>query len=194
MTRLCACLLLAGLAGCGDASSPDRKISPRRRRRPGPKAVTSLQKPDIQSATSLERLGASITRIEGKVVMVNFQRTEITDAEMVHLADLSHLKSLDLYSSLVSDAGLVHLANLDSLQSLGLGKTRITDAGFVHLLELRNLQTLNLNGTRVTDAGLVHLAGFQQLRSLNLVGTSISDNGLVQLKTMTELQTLSLPS
>ena len=106
------------IAGCGEGSSPPPNDSQAK----------------AASLAALKKLGAYIRRDEqGEVVEVNLMNTQITDA------------------------GLVHLKELTELQTLFLGDTQITDAKLVRLKGLNNLQELYLTGTKVTDAGVADL-------------------------------------
>jgi hypothetical protein len=100
------------------------------------------------------------------VDFVYLSGTQVTDAVLVHLKDLTKLQSLHLSDTRVTDAGLVHLKDLTNFQSLGLFGTQVTDAGLVHLKDLTKLQSLGLCGTQVTDAGLMHLKDLTKLQSL----------------------------
>ncbi len=57
----------------------------------------------------------------------------------------------------VTDARLKHLSQLTSLQSLNLRNTQITDAGLENLKGLTGLRSLDLRGTQITDAGAKQL-------------------------------------
>jgi hypothetical protein len=56
-----------------------------------------------------------------------------------------------------TDADLVHLVELTQLQELHLSGTRVTDAGLMHLRRLTQLQWLYLDGTQATDTGVARL-------------------------------------
>jgi len=118
----------------------------------------------------------------------------ITDAGLVHLKGLTELEFLGLSGTNISDAGLVNLKGLTKLEFLGLSSTKISDAGLVHLKRLTSLKTLYLFGTQISDAGLDHLKGLNSLNRLELAGTKISDAGLVHLKGLTSLKRLGLDS
>jgi len=56
--------------------------------------------------------------------------TQISDAGLEHLRELSSLKGLNLSGTQIGDAGLEHLQGLTSLEFLELGFiTNVTDAG-----------------------------------------------------------------
>ena len=99
------------------------------------------------------------------------------------LSDLDNLQSLELDRTQVTDAGLLHLSGLTNLKTLDLRRTRITDAGLVHLKGVTNLRLLDLSGCQnITDAGLVHIKGMTKLKNLNLYRTQVTDTGTAELK------------
>ena len=86
------------------------------------------------SVARLEDKGAKITKNEqGEVVEVDLYGTQITDAGLVHLKDLTNLQRLYLDQTQVTDAGLVHLKGLTTLTVLDIKNTPITDAGVAEL-------------------------------------------------------------
>src|SRR5258708_1983296 len=89
-----------------------------------------------------------------EVRIVNLGDTQVKDAALAHLQELTELESLWLDGTQVTDTGLVHLQGLTGLQSLCLDHTQITDSGLAHLQGLPGLKKLWLDGTQVTDAGL----------------------------------------
>ena len=162
--RVLVVVLLVGIAGCGDGSSPPAQTA------------------DADPFAALAKIGAEIKRDDqGEVVEVNLALTKITDADLVHLKGLTKLQTLGLAHTKVTDGGLVHLKGLAKLQTLNLMRTKITDAGLVHLKGLTGLQTLGLP-SQITDAGLVHLKGMTNLTYLNLAMTKITDAGIADLK------------
>jgi hypothetical protein len=108
--------------------------------------------------SSTTRPARSIPRIWVEhVASVDCRSGEMTDAGMVHLAELTRLESICLDSTQVSDAGLVQLNGLRHVKWLSLTDTRVSDAGLVHLKELTTLHWLWLDGTQVSDAGEAEL-------------------------------------
>lgn len=126
------------------------------------------------------------------VTVVYLSDTQVGDAELASLQDLTSLEDVYLCNTQVSDAGLVRLTRLAGLRGLDLMNTRISDAGLECLTDLSQLQWLNLEGTVVTDAALPGLSKLTGLQGLDLSNTRVSDAGLVHLKTMSHLQSLSL--
>lgn len=127
-----------------------------------------------------------------KVAEVSITGTQVTDAELAHLQNLTGLQEIYLYGTRLTDAGLDHLKHLTSLQELELNHNQVTDTGLAHLKEMIGLQRLGLSGTQVTDAGLAHLQGLMGLQRLALDHTQITDAGLPHLQKLTELESLSL--
>ena len=155
-----------------------------------PEAIAALEP---EAITALRKLGAYIKHNgQRQVIHVNFMKTQITDAGMVHLTGLSNLKRLSLNRCDITDAGLVHLKGLTQLQTLGLDSNNITDAGLVHLKSLTGLRFLGIGSNKITGEGLVHLKALTGLQGLNIGSENITDAGLAHLKALTGLQTLSL--
>lgn len=106
----------------------------------------------------------------------------LDDGQLERLAPLApSLVWLNLSGTAVTDAGLVHLAQLAQLRRLNLSRTAVTDAGLAQLGGLGALEVLNLYGTGVTDAGLAHLHGLASLTKLYLWETAVSDAGVAAL-------------
>ena len=90
----------------------------------------------------------------------------------------------------MTDDQLVHVANLQGVTSLNLKRTQITSEGLVHLKKMTSLQLLHLELTAVGDQGMEHLAGLEKLKYLNLYGTEVTDKTLAQLASLRNLQRL----
>jgi hypothetical protein len=82
---------------------------------------------------------------------------ELSDAELIHISNLSRLEELDLHRSPVTDARLAYLEGLTDLQSLILFHTQISDSGLVRLNRMHRLRTLSIENTSVTDSGAAAL-------------------------------------
>jgi len=107
---------------------------------------------------------------------------EATDADLVHLRELTGLGYLRLRNTQVSDAGLVHLKGLTNLGMLDLGNTQVTDRGLLHVRGLTSLQSLWLEETQVSDAGVAHLKGLARLGFLVLSDTQVTEAGVQELQ------------
>ncbi len=142
---------------------------------------------------------------------------EPTDADLVHLKGLRHLKLLYLDGGHITDDGLKHLQNLTELRMLVLGINPIKGEGLKHLSRLRNLQHLDLSRTQVTDDHLIslknligleridlpgnpqlsgsfleHVADLPHLKELVLRRSGVTDSALVHLQGAKKLQVLML--
>ena len=118
-----------------------------------------------------------------KEANLRLQSTNITDAALAPIKDVTSLIDLNLATTKVTDAGLAHLKTLRHLQRLHLELTGVTDAGLDNLKALTNLTYLNLFGTKVTDVGLEKLKGLKYLRAVYVWQTKVSEAGAKKLKT-----------
>ncbi len=177
------------LSGCGP--SKEQQASD------GDQALDATDPEGLQAAAiaAIEKLGGEVGVDDAGVVRtIDLCDTQITDAGLEHLEELTDLKWLDLSGTQVTDAGLEHLKGLTNLEGLhrleGLTKlwelhlegTRVTDAGLAHLKGLRRLRFLWLRGTQVTDAGLEHLQGLTSLERLHLNNTQVTDEGVQKFR------------
>ena len=94
-----------------------------------------------------------------KTTRVWLNDTAVTDSDLILIAQLPNLETLDLGISQVSDTGLSHLRNLKCLEELSLDKSRITDAGLIHLVELKSLRTVHLEGRNESRPAFVTSVG-----------------------------------
>jgi Leucine-rich repeat (LRR) protein len=113
--------------------------------------------------------------------LVELDHTRVTDADLIHLRSLHHLRTLYLWGTKIGDEGIANIANLKELRRLGLQRTLITDAGVERLRRLKNLDTLNLAETRVTDECVKYLVGLKKLTYLDLSYTRVSARGIARL-------------
>ena len=196
MKRLLSLLLVMGMVGCGGGDEGPPAGEAALPATPSNSQVKVDESPaqaaEAKAVAALEQLGVKIERnSEGAVVgIINFG-TKITDVGLVHLKELTNLKTLWLPTQ-ITDTGLVHISELTNLEEVNLELTHVTDAGLVHLKGLTNLEHLNLQRTKITDAGLSHLSELTKLSTLQLYGSKASDAGLVHLEEMTNLQELWL--
>ncbi|MEX0728701.1 MAG: M56 family metallopeptidase [Planctomycetaceae bacterium] len=107
----------------------------------------------------------------------------VTDELLKHIANSNSLAHFSLFGTHdVTDAGMVHLANLKQLQELSLADANITDAGIQNLSKLENLIVLDLRGTKITNGGLMHFQNLKKLDRLIVLGTNVDENGADRLK------------
>lgn len=126
----------------------------------------------------------NILRAVPSLEFLDCKDTDLTDADMAYIGQLSELKNLVLSGTSITDAGLVHLKGLTHLAYLELDGTQLTDAGLNSLSTLPRLAFLHLRNTKVTDAGLAHLENVKTLAFLSLDGTAVTDTGLVNLQNL----------
>ena len=116
----------------------------------------------IRSKAAADAPAAARTKISAAWVKALGGKADLTDGQ---------LKAIDFSSTQVSDAQLSHLASLSALEKLDLQVTQVGDLGLTSLQKLTNLKELNLSNTSVSDAGLAKLAPLSHLRVLRLPGT-----------------------
>jgi Leucine-rich repeat (LRR) protein len=108
---------------------------------------------------------------------------KFSNAFLTPLKDLkSSLVHLNLRGQDVTDAQMVHLKDLTNLARLHLENTKVTDKGLEQIKGLTNLVYLNLYGDNITDAGLVNLEGMKKLKNVYLWQTKVTDAGAAKLK------------
>ena len=163
MKHLLGLLLVMGIAGCGGGSEGDAPPAGETASPATPKSSqVEVDEPPAQAAddavAALKKLRAKIERNEqGEVIGVSIASRKFTDADLVHLKELTSLETLNLRSTKITDAGLVHLKPLSNLETLYLTGTKINDAGLAHLKGLPGLRRLVVNNTQVTYAGVTEL-------------------------------------
>ena len=108
--RLVAGALLIFVTGCGDPYTPAQK-----------QAIMKLQ----------ERGARILFRGNGFEVILN--QTSATDADLQYVAQLKHVKALDVSNTQITDDGLKHLEKLDSLEVVTLDNTKVTPEGVERL-------------------------------------------------------------
>ena len=119
----------------------------------------------------------------------------LTGKGFVYLKDMSSLRDLALYFTMIDDESLAHLKYLTSLESLRFVLDKgIFGEGLVHLRNLPSLHFLWFGIVPIEDSGLKNLKGMSQLETLGLGSTQVTDEGLTYIKDLTGLKTLFLPS
>ena len=71
-------------------------------------------------------------------------RTEVTNAGLKELKDLTNLAALDLSGTKATDAGLKEIRELKKLSILSLDNRQVTDVGLKELSDLKSLTALRL--------------------------------------------------
>jgi len=163
-------LAAAGLLGAQDKEKPQH---------------TAAEKDAIAKLQKLNVLVLDIAQIDAHLDVNYLQKdAKFSDEFLIPLKDLkTSLVWLNLRGQDVTDAQLVHLKDLSGLTRLHLENTKITDKGLEQLKGLTNLEYLNLYGDPgVTDAGLVNLEGMKKLKNLYVWQTKVTEPGAAKLK------------
>ena len=138
---------------------------------------------DQEMIAAIRKVGGTVRVLEqGWEVEFHLSGRSLTDDQLIHVAQLNGVTSLNLKRTKITSAGLVHLKEMTSLQLLHLELTAINDQGMEHLAGLKELKYLNLYGTEVTDKTLAQLAGLKNLQRLYVWQTGVTDQGVTKLK------------
>ncbi len=119
-------------------------------------------------------------------------RSDIGDAQIARLMQLTQLKWLALSGTAVTDQAAQQLSTLPHLQRLWLGTTQVTDRALQSLANCETLTHLAIEGTAVSDAGLARIAALPRLKFLSLGSPYISADGLSRLGQTNMLEELHL--
>ena len=106
---------------------------------------------------------------EKNVVRLFLHGMKLSPEEFADLCALKHLQTLNLCRSNVSDADLVHLRQCTNLTHLNLSSTEVTDVAIDTILEIENLKTLCLLDVNISLAGIDKLMQRNQNRQVPLV-------------------------
>ena len=128
----------------------------------------------------------------GTLKTLDLQHTEITDAALQTVAELTALESLNLAGTAIRGSGLIHLSTLNKLQHLDLSETKVGPEHLQALGALISLRTIQVPKAAITDEVLTALGRLPHLQSLDLAKTSITDRGLESLTQLKSLETLDL--
>jgi len=130
---------------------------------------------------------------QGNIIELDLTSSWVTDGDLAKVAQMRHLRKLDLSHTRVTDAGLEQLKSLENVVELNCYYAeRLTEDGIAHLRGWKHLERLSLRGTKVTSEVFEHLAHLTSLRSLDLGFTQIEDEGFEQLASLARLEKLSI--
>jgi hypothetical protein len=126
-----------------------------------------------------------------------FDASTCTDRGFTSLADLPHLRKLNISKFRTTGKTLDTIGNCKHLRSLALANPdnqgALTDASLASLKKFTRLEALDLSGNpKITDKGMVHVAAVERLEVLYLAKTGITDKGLFELKPLEGLRTLGV--
>lgn len=155
----------------------------------------------------------------GRIADVVATGPEVQDELLAKLAELPHLRVLDLSRSAVTsdgmqreipkmtsletlrmqrtsvdDAAIAAFASLPKIKRLFLTQcTQITDAGLQSIQETSTLEVLDLHDCNlISDVGLSAVSQLTRLRGLKLYGPGITNDGIAKLSGLVNLESLSL--
>jgi hypothetical protein len=123
---------------------------------------------------SSAKLPGEITAKPGEAYRLTLNPDTTTDADLAKLRSLSGLPGLEAVDlsgcRQVTDAGLMHLAQLRGLKAVGLSDTQVTDSGLTLLLtRFPDLEAVGLAGTEnLTQTVIPYLARLRKLKLLTL--------------------------
>jgi len=147
---------------------------------PGAKLKLKVSR-DAEGIAALEELAAD------DIHALDLGHSAVVDHLLLHLQNLTGLRSLELTSTGIGDQGLSFIQPLQGLHSIGLSYSRVTTQGLQYLKNLSQLQEIWLSGTAVNDYGLEHLNNLEYLMQLGLSSTLITDAGLLNLAKLKKL-------
>ena len=134
---------------------------------------------------ALQNIGVTVKPYGQSIRILAGSNSLLSDDLLASIKDIEHVQLIRLQNNpQITDASLVHFAELAELENLVLSGTPITDDGLRHLAGLSSLRTLVLNTTAISDAGLEHLKGLKNLRTLFLMKTKVTDQGVMDLQVL----------
>ncbi|WP_341224940.1 c-type cytochrome domain-containing protein [uncultured Arcticibacterium sp.] len=89
---------------------------------------------------------------------------------------------VSLVSSQIDDADLYIIAQMSNLKELYLQKTKLKGSGFIHLSQLENLKVLNVSFTKVDDKALLDLVKFPALKEVYTYSTETTKDVIIALQ------------
>lgn len=136
---------------------------------------------------------------DGHIVSLRLSLVKLTNGCMEHLSELTELRSLELNGTEIKDADLVHLAPLAKLESLDLC-CDLGGAGLKALDHLQNLKTLKIGKRFIFVTDLAAISSLKNLEHLKLTSfqylydrsRGITKGALRNLSTLKNLKVLDL--
>ncbi|MBI1849304.1 MAG: hypothetical protein HYR85_03065 [Planctomycetes bacterium] len=125
-------------------------------------------------ATAAELLTPLLDQVE----QLSLGHCGITDATMALVAQMRHLRRLDVRATGVTDAGIAALAHHEKLEELILVQTKLTDAAVSHLAALPALKRVYLWHSGVSED--VALKLHEQRASLEIEAGDVRDAAVVE--------------
>lgn len=89
---------------------------------------------------------------------------------------------VSLVSSQIDDADLYVIAQMSNLNELYLQKTKLNGSGLIHLSKLENLKVLNMSFTKVDDKALLDLLKYPSIKEIYTYGTNTTKDVIIALQ------------
>jgi len=128
------------------------------------------------------------------VTKLSLANCEVSGRGLQHVATMTHLEELNLTLTPVTDADLKPLGALTRLRVLGLASSQCSGTGFEYLRPLKDLQNVNFHYTPLNDAGLEQIAQVGKLQRLWMAHTHFTDQGARHLARLKYLKRLGIGS
>ncbi len=159
--------------------------------------ILKIPKSELAKLTELDletqRVAVAVTDLTGlehatqlTLLNLNGYWREHNVSDLTPLAQLTQLRTLDLFSNNISD--LTPLAQLIQLTDLNLARNKISD--ITPLAQLTQLRTLDLSSKSNKISDITPLAQLTQLTTLNLGSSDIYDNYFSDLTPLAHLKHL----
>ena len=117
----------------------------------------------------------------------------LNDDDLKAVGQLKEIENFECSDNPITDAALLHLRPLQHLRCLKLVLTKNTNRCTQEIARLSALEELSLNnGNTITGVGLAELKKLRRLRKLELWETPTSDAGVKEIATLTGLEELVL--
>lgn len=114
-------------------------------------------------------------------------------SSLLALRELPNLKGASFGGSDLNDAGMEMLCELSQLENLDLQDTQITNDGLCGLKKLKQLKHLRLKeNPQLNNSCILHLKQIPSLQTLQIHDTSINQDGLDRLAVMSSLKDIVL--
>ena len=190
--RLCLLATILAVSGCGQAESvtlaPEESLAGQIEdvRRGARDQIfletTPLTDAQLAALPALPRL---------RVLLLDSDANQLTDAGLAHLENVAGLQHLRLRSARISNAGLTKIADsLPELRILNLPQANFGNEGLAELARLPKLEQLRFSSPAVTDAGIAGLREFPELKRVHLIDVPITDASLTVFAELPQLESL----
>jgi len=162
----------------------DRRLATVRSR-----AVTAM----AQSTSGIQAGQLELILGNGTLENLDLSYTNVVDADLLNIADLSKLRRLNLTGCTeITDNAIAYLSDAVNLEQLRLARTSISKAALASMWNLKSLRHLDLAYTPISDDALANLAFLPALETLDLEGTQVRGTGLTYIRKLPELSTLNI--